>query len=219
MTEKPKSKYQIGDVVEFVVGGFGVISKVKYCETGKWFDYAADSVEGLPFHSSNIHSWFQDKSFKGIVANSVRQIDHILEREDVKKMLSKIESDKASIRALTTTHGVAKNLLTKADIKFKSTHQIAKWLLAKEDREFATFVDEEPIDYSSYLLSDPPIKQNSSLDDFFNQDGVQFFNQSIKKGSLNGFCPVCRRIGIKNHPCKKCGTIIPYANAPVKGLS
>jgi len=219
MTDKPKSKYQIGDVVEFSVGGFGVVRECEWIPNGPYYHYATSDVEGLPPHPKGIYAWFHDVEFKDVVATSVRQIDHVLKRPDVQAGLAKIQKAVKYDRSVRTTHGVAKRLLSKPDITFKSTHQLAKELLEKEDCEFEMFVDETPVNYSTYLLPDPGIKKYKNADDFFKQEGTNFFNKRIKSGVFDGFCPVCRTIGVSPNACQKCGTIIPYANAPVKGWS
>lgn len=211
--EREKPKYQIGDVIEFCVGGFGVIRKCEWVPNGPYYHYATSSVEGLPQHPKEIGAWFRDTCIKGLVATSVRQIEYVIARLDVQEALAKIKADIDYDRSVRTTHGVAKRLLEKQEVVFKTTHQIARELLEKNDRKFERFVDEEPVDCTPYLLPDTGINVPQNADEHFMKEGTRFHNEMLTKGNYNGFCPVCRTIGIMPHPCRVCGTIIPYANA------
>lgn len=60
--------YKIGDVVEFHVGGFGVISKVNVGDGGWANKYATDKVEG--FDPPPYHAWHLEGDFKELTAKS-----------------------------------------------------------------------------------------------------------------------------------------------------
>lgn len=214
---KTTSNYHIGDVVEFTVGGFGVIRNVD--PKAGYVSYATDNVDGLPPHAKNKCSWHYEQDFKGLVATSVRNIEHVIEREDVQAALQKIEDDRKRYELATTTHGVAQQLLSKPDLAFKTTHEIARLLLEKPNKTIRYFALEDEIDYEQYI--DPvadaaAIEKLQNLDRFFMSEGIRGFNETLRSGLRDGFCPACRKIGVVHKSCDQCGTIIPFANAPSK---
>lgn len=63
-------KYKIGDVVEFHVGGFGVIREVSPPRGGWPASYATACIEGMPGHKSRKCAWHYEGDFKEWVAKS-----------------------------------------------------------------------------------------------------------------------------------------------------
>lgn len=59
--------YRIGDVVEFMVGGFGVIDKVNEPLNGWPSSYSTDSYESLPPHATHKCAWHYEGDFKRLV--------------------------------------------------------------------------------------------------------------------------------------------------------
>jgi len=65
---KGPPKYAEGDVVEFHVGGFGVISEVSEPHNGWPSSYATHDVEGFPPHTNHISAWHYEGDFKRLAA-------------------------------------------------------------------------------------------------------------------------------------------------------
>jgi hypothetical protein len=63
-------KYKIGDVVEFHVGGYGVIHEVSQPRGGWPSSYATSNVEGYPPHATRKCAWHYEGDFKTWVAKS-----------------------------------------------------------------------------------------------------------------------------------------------------
>ena len=61
-------KYAEGDIVEFQVGGFGVIREVSEPHNGWPASYATDNVETLPPHSGHKAAWHYEGDFKRLAA-------------------------------------------------------------------------------------------------------------------------------------------------------
>jgi len=57
-------KYKIGDRVEFKVGGFGVIHKVKLPQSGWPSSYATEDIEGFKGHPKTKRAWHYEGDFK-----------------------------------------------------------------------------------------------------------------------------------------------------------
>lgn len=56
--------FRIGDVVEFKVGGFGVIDGVTKPHDGWPSSYSTQDVEGMPAHSKTKMAWHYEGDFK-----------------------------------------------------------------------------------------------------------------------------------------------------------
>lgn len=68
---QPKEQsYYIGDVVEFKVGGFGVINKVSKAKGGWPPSYSTEPVDGLPDRYDTKRAWHYEGDFKKLVAPS-----------------------------------------------------------------------------------------------------------------------------------------------------
>lgn len=67
---KPTQMYFVGDVVEFVVGGFGLIDRVSRASGGWPFSYATEDIEGHPPHARRKSAWHYDGDIKRLVAPS-----------------------------------------------------------------------------------------------------------------------------------------------------
>lgn len=73
-----KPLYKCGDVIEFQVGGFGIISDVNKGNSPTVYpsieygtpSYAVDSIEGMEYHASNIHAWHYEGDLKKCIARS-----------------------------------------------------------------------------------------------------------------------------------------------------
>ena len=64
------AKYMIGDVVEFRVGGFGIIDEVCHPHNGWPASYSVARAEGKPFHAKGITAWHYEGDFKELVGKS-----------------------------------------------------------------------------------------------------------------------------------------------------
>lgn len=67
---KGPPKYKIGDVVEFMVGGFGVIDGVSEPHGGWPSKYSTNRIPGMPAHKRGVSAWHFDGDFKRLVAKS-----------------------------------------------------------------------------------------------------------------------------------------------------
>jgi hypothetical protein len=67
---KGAPKYRVGDVVEFHVGGFGVIDKVSEPQGGWPSSYATDDIAGMAPHKTRKSAWHYEGDFKRWVAKS-----------------------------------------------------------------------------------------------------------------------------------------------------
>lgn len=56
--------FMVGDIVEFMVGGFGIIVTVTKPHDGWPSSYAADPVPGLDYHSKGKYAWHYEGDFK-----------------------------------------------------------------------------------------------------------------------------------------------------------
>lgn len=63
-------KYKTGDVVEFHVGGFGVIAEVLKPHDGWPASYSTCEIKGLPYHKTRKNAWHYEGDFKTWVAKS-----------------------------------------------------------------------------------------------------------------------------------------------------
>jgi hypothetical protein len=57
-------RFTIGDVVEFKVGGFGVIAEVVIEQNGWPNQYSTRSVNGLPGHATTKRAWHYELDIK-----------------------------------------------------------------------------------------------------------------------------------------------------------
>lgn len=64
------ARFAVGDVVEFKVGGFGIISGVSAAHDGWPCSYAATRIAGVPFHARGVGAWHYEGDIKRIVARS-----------------------------------------------------------------------------------------------------------------------------------------------------
>lgn len=62
--------YKIGDVVEFYVGGVGVIDEVSEPHGGWPSSYSTTKVEGYPDREDNKRAWHYEGDFKRTIAKS-----------------------------------------------------------------------------------------------------------------------------------------------------
>lgn len=69
-TAEPGMKYYIGDVVEFTVGGVGVIDSVFKAHNGLPESYSTKEVEGLPYRKDTKCAWHYEGDFKALVGES-----------------------------------------------------------------------------------------------------------------------------------------------------
>lgn len=71
-TRQPKGapKYRVGDVVEFHVGGFGVIDKVSEPQSGWPASYATEKIAGMADRKDAKRAWHYEGDFKRWVAKS-----------------------------------------------------------------------------------------------------------------------------------------------------
>lgn len=69
--KQPKGppKYRIGDVVEFHVGGFGVIDEVQKPQSGWPSEYSTSDIDGLHPHKDGVCAWHYEGDFKRHVIN------------------------------------------------------------------------------------------------------------------------------------------------------
>lgn len=68
---QPKEQsYYIGDVVEFKVGGFGVINEVRKANGGWPPSYSTEPVDGLHDRDDSKRAWHYEGDFKHLVAPS-----------------------------------------------------------------------------------------------------------------------------------------------------
>ncbi len=70
--QQPRGEQQffLGDVVEFKVGGIGIIVKVQKPQSGWPWSFACDPVKGHPGHASNKHAWHYELDFARLVKPS-----------------------------------------------------------------------------------------------------------------------------------------------------
>lgn len=67
------SKYMKGDIIEFMVGGFGIIDEV---DEGPPPQYSASKVRGLPFHATTKVAWHYEGDIKKLIGPSaIRNLD------------------------------------------------------------------------------------------------------------------------------------------------
>ena len=59
-----KPIYKKGDIVEFMVGGYGKITTVSKAHDGWPCSYSAKKVKGLAFHANNICAWHYEGDIK-----------------------------------------------------------------------------------------------------------------------------------------------------------
>ncbi len=55
--------YRIGDIVEFHVGGFGVIDEVNISNSGWPPSYSTSRIEGKDYHAGGISAWHYEGDF------------------------------------------------------------------------------------------------------------------------------------------------------------
>ena len=69
-TQQPREQgYFVGDFVEFMVGGFGLITEVSH--SGSWPPtYSAEKVLGYPFHAGSKCAWHHHGDIKELVSPS-----------------------------------------------------------------------------------------------------------------------------------------------------
>ena len=65
-----KTSYYIGDVVEFKVGGIGVLSEAKDAHNGWAPSYSCSPVKGFSFHKEGKTAWHLEGDFKRLIAGS-----------------------------------------------------------------------------------------------------------------------------------------------------
>jgi len=70
MQPKGPPKYVLGDIVEFKVGGYGIITKVSKPHNGWPSEYSADEVPGLRFHAKGINAWHYEGDIKRLYRKS-----------------------------------------------------------------------------------------------------------------------------------------------------
>jgi hypothetical protein len=70
MQPKGDPKYKIGDVVEFHVGGFGIINGVSKPSNGWPSSYSTEKIDELPDHASTKRAWHYEGDFKNWIAKS-----------------------------------------------------------------------------------------------------------------------------------------------------
>jgi len=64
-------KYMFGDVVEFMVGGFGVIKEVSYNKnSGSPPSYSTENIKGFDSHKTAKIAWHYERDFKRLVSKS-----------------------------------------------------------------------------------------------------------------------------------------------------
>jgi hypothetical protein len=69
--QQPKSQnYFIGDIVEFFVGGFGIIDEVSKAHGGWPPKYSTQKVEGYPYRSDGKVAWHYEGDVKALVQPS-----------------------------------------------------------------------------------------------------------------------------------------------------
>jgi len=67
MQPKGEPSYLLGDVIEFQVGGFGIITKV---HKGWCNEYATEPIKGRPGHPTTKHAWHNEGDFKRLYRHS-----------------------------------------------------------------------------------------------------------------------------------------------------
>ena len=67
---KGAPKYKLGDVVEFHVGGFGVINEVCKPEGGWPSEYSTEDIAGMRPHKTRKSAWHYEGDFKRRFAKS-----------------------------------------------------------------------------------------------------------------------------------------------------
>jgi hypothetical protein len=67
---KGKPNYHVGDVVEFKVGGFGIIDEVSKPHAGWPSSYSTAEIEGMRPHKDRMCAWHYEGDFKRLVRGS-----------------------------------------------------------------------------------------------------------------------------------------------------
>lgn len=65
-----EQNYYVGDVVEFKVGGIGVITEAQDAENGWPPSYATEEVKGHPYRKDGKVAWHYEGDFSRLVAES-----------------------------------------------------------------------------------------------------------------------------------------------------
>jgi len=63
-------KYIEGDVVEFMVGGYGIIDEVSFPENGNPSQYSIRPIAEKKFHPKGIYAWHYEGDIKRLVEGS-----------------------------------------------------------------------------------------------------------------------------------------------------
>lgn len=64
------TNYFVGDIVEFKVGGFGIIDEVQRHGGGWPASYSTEKIKGKPFHATSKVAWHYEGDFKKLVGDS-----------------------------------------------------------------------------------------------------------------------------------------------------
>ena len=71
-----ESKYIEGDVVEFMVGGYGIINKVSLSQSGGPTQYATNPIKNKKFHAKGKYAWHYEGDIKKLIEESaIRKFD------------------------------------------------------------------------------------------------------------------------------------------------
>jgi hypothetical protein len=62
--------YFIGDIIEFEVGGVGIIDEVQKPRNGWPASYSTEEIEGRPFHAKSKTAWHYEGDFKKLIGKS-----------------------------------------------------------------------------------------------------------------------------------------------------
>jgi hypothetical protein len=65
-----ETNYFIGDIVEFKVGGYGIIDEVQRHGSGWPAKYSTERVEGKPYHPTTKGAWHYEGDFKRLAGES-----------------------------------------------------------------------------------------------------------------------------------------------------
>ena len=73
--QKGKPKYVVGDVVEFELGGVGVIITVNYRKDSGWPpSYSIKNMKGKPYHPRNKQAWHYEGDFTMLHESASRRL-------------------------------------------------------------------------------------------------------------------------------------------------
>jgi len=63
-------KYMEGDIIEFIVGGIGIINKVSISNIGRPASYSTNPIKDKPFHAKGKGAWHYELDIKRLIVES-----------------------------------------------------------------------------------------------------------------------------------------------------